>query len=114
VSAAFRLREFAPWTGLFAGAAAWFAHHQTASDLIIWDCRLGGPFLTGGLGLICGLVTVIGGLISWRSRTPLVGASHELGMPGFAGVVGAGAAAMFLLAILFQSLTGFIVGVCER
>jgi len=105
----------APWAGLFLGAAAWFAHQQGVSSTIYWDCRLGGPVLTAGLGLVAALVTAAGGWISWRahqaSRRAAEGPAHNRSV---AGMIGAGSAGMFLLAILFQSLTGVIVPVCHR
>ena len=98
-----------PWAGLFLGAAAWFVHHQAGSDTIYWDCQLGGPLLTAGLGLVCGLVTAVGGVVSWRARKETVGVGNNR---AFAGVVGAACAGIFLLTILFQSLIGFIVPAC--
>ncbi|MDB5444747.1 MAG: hypothetical protein JWQ97_64 [Phenylobacterium sp.] len=105
----------APWAGLFLGAAAWFAHHQGASDLIYWDCRLGGPLLTAGTGLVAGLVTAAGGLISWRTHTAIRRAAEAPAHNrSVAGMIGAGSAAVFLLAIVFQSLAGVIVPACHR
>lgn len=98
-----------PWAGLFLGAIAWFVHHQVGSDMIYHDCRRGGPLLTAGVGAACGLVTVIGGVISWRARREAVGLP---GARAFAGSVGAAVAAIFLLTILFQSLIGFIAPTC--
>lgn len=98
-----------PWAGLFLGALAWFVHHQVGSDLIGRNCRLGGPLLTGGLGLACGLVAVVGGAISWRARREPTGVGE---VRNFAGTVGAATAAIFLLTILLQSLIGFVVPRC--
>jgi hypothetical protein len=98
-----------PWAGLFLGAAAWIVHHQGASIAIYWDCRLGGPMLTAGLGLVCGLVAIGGGTVSWRARRDAAGVGRNR---AFAGTVGAACAAIFLLTILLQSLIGFIVPAC--
>jgi hypothetical protein len=104
-----------PWAGLLVGAAAWFAHHQSASSTIYWDCRLGGPLLTAGLGLLFGLATVAGGLLSWRVHRRCAAAedpsAHNRSV---AGMIGAGSAAVFLLAIVFQGLSGLIVPACHR
>lgn len=104
----------APWSGLFLGAAAWFAQHQAGSDLIYWDCRLGTPLLTAGLGLVCGLVTIVGGLLSWRAHRAMHSGEGVVQNRRVAGIIGAGAAGIFLLAIFFQSLIGFIVPTCLR
>ena len=105
----------APWAGLFLGAAAWIGHQQSAAAAIFWDCRLGGPLLTGGLGLLFGLIAALGGAVSWRAHKA---ASRAEDAPAHnrsvAGMIGAGAAGMFLLAIAFQSLTGFVVPACHR
>ncbi|RAK56921.1 hypothetical protein DJ018_02825 [Phenylobacterium deserti] len=101
-----------PWSGLFVGAAAWVLQHQIGSDLVYWDCRLGTPLLTGGLGLVAAGATVLGGLISWRARRARPG-EGEPGNRAFAGMVGAATAGIFLLAILFQSLIGFMVPACH-
>ena len=105
----------APWAGLFLGAAGWFAHHQIASSVIDWDCELGTPLLTVGLGVLFGLVAAAGGLVSWRVhirlRTAREAGPHSRSV---AGAIGAGAAAIFLLAIGFQALTGVILPACHR
>ena len=102
-----------PWTGLFAGAAAWALHHQIGSDVTFSDCGLGGPWLIGGLGLVFGLVAVAGGLVSWRTRhagPDREGREESRRFAAFVGVAGAG---FFLLAIVFQTLAGFIVPACH-
>ncbi len=105
----------APWAGLFLGALAWFGQQQICASVIAWDCRLGGPLLTAGLGLAAALITAAGGLISWRARRRLAAAPQEgPHSRSVAGVIGAGAAGIFLLAIFFQSLTGVIVPACHR
>jgi hypothetical protein len=105
----------APWAGLFLGAGAWFVQQQVGVSIIYWDCELGGPLLTAGLGVIAALVTAAGGLISWRVHKRLAAAPQE-GPHGrsVAGVIGAGAAGVFLLAIFFQALSGVIVPACHR
>jgi hypothetical protein len=107
--------SLAPWAGLFLGAAAWFGQQQIGSSTVYWDCRLGGPLLTLGLGAVAAVLTVAGGLISWRVHRRLraapQGGPHNRSV---AGMIGAGSAAVFLLAILFQSLIGVIVPACHR
>lgn len=108
-------RSFSPWAGLFLGAGGWFAHHQIASSIIDWDCTLGGPMLTVGLGAVFGVAAAAGGLVSWRAHRSLRAAPR--GPPhtrSVGGAIGAGAAAVFLLAIFFQALAGVIVPACHR
>ena len=106
------LSRVRPWSGLILGATGWFLDHQLGADLIFHDCRRGGPWLSGGLAIICGLLVVAGGAMSWT-------ASRHANLPTnqnreFSGLVAAGAAALFLLAILLQTFAGFIVPACHR
>jgi hypothetical protein len=104
--------SFAPWTGVFAGAFAWFAHHQLGSDGNQWDCaRAGGPWVIG-VGLACALLAAGGGWVSWLARTP----QGDPAAPtrAFGRIVGMLAAATFLLTIGFQVLAGVIVPGCFR
>jgi len=107
-------RRYAAWSGLFVGAAAWFAHHQVTSDRVYWACTTGGPLLTGGLGALCFIIAAGSGLVSWRARSGRPDRTEGPESSTFAGVVSAGAAALFCFAILLQGLTGFIVPACVR
>ena len=104
---------WAPWAGLFLGAAAWFAHHQGGSDLNLWDCRVGGSGYAVALGLGCAALAALGGLISWRGRgreqAPTADQSRR-----FASLVGVAGAGLFLLAIVFQTLASVLVPACFR
>jgi hypothetical protein len=102
----------APWAGLFLGAAGWFLHHQAGSDTNVWDCRTAGGGFTIGLGVICALVVAGGGLISWAASVPEPPAAHQYRQ--FARWVGMAGAAIFLLAIGFQTLAGALVPACLR
>jgi len=104
---------FAPWAGLYLGAAAWFLHHQTGSDTNFWDCRAAGGAFTVGVGLVCALLAVGGGLISWAAAVPEAqGAGRQY--REFARWVGMAGAAIFLLSIGFQILAGVFVPACWR
>jgi hypothetical protein len=107
-----RVSAWAPWAGLFAGAAGWFTHQTFGADANYWDCRLGGPLWAVGLGLVCALVTAAGGWLSWTSRSSGGEAASETRR--FSGLVGAACAAIFLMTILFQTLAGLIVPACAR
>jgi hypothetical protein len=108
-----RASLWAPWAGLFLGAAAWFLHHQAGSDANYWDCKVGGAGFTIGLGVACAVVAAGGGLISWRARKLPEGPAAEQNRQ-FAAMVGAAGAAIFLLAIAFQTLAGALVPACLR
>jgi hypothetical protein len=104
---------WAPWSGLILGALGWVLHHQLGSDLVMWNCRLGGPLLTAGLGVVCGAFAALGGWISWRA------ADEAPGRPltpskRFVGLLCAAAAALFTLTIVVQSVAGFVYDGCER
>lgn len=109
-----RRSSLAPWAGVFLGAIAWFAQHQGASNAVYWDCRLGGPWLTAGTGVACAAVIVAGGLVSWKARAAPPSTPDRPESRSFAGWVGAGTAAVFLFAVLLQTLSGFIVPGCFR
>jgi hypothetical protein len=104
----------APWAGLFLGALAWAAHHQAGSNTVYWDCQLGGALLTGGLGLVCGLVAAGGGLVSWLSREAPPSSHGRPESRAFAAMVSVMGAGVFLLAIGFQTLAGFVIPGCQR
>ena len=105
----------APWAGLFLGAPAWFGQQQIATSTIYWDCRLGGPLLTAGLGAVAAAMAIAGGLVSWRIHKRLAAAPQEgPHSRSVAGVIGAGSAGVFLLAIFFQARSCVIVPPCNR
>jgi uncharacterized membrane protein len=101
-----------PWAGVFLGAAAWFIHQQAGSGGDYWDCHLTGPFWSIGVGIVCGAIAVIGGVISWGSRRSAGEDRSETRR--FSGIVGAASAGIFLMAILFQILASLIVPACAR
>ena len=107
-----RRSAWTPWTGLFAGAAGWFVHQTLGADANYWDCRFGGPLWAVLLALVCGFVVVLGGWISWRARGTEGEDTAETRR--FFGMVGAATAAIFLMAISFQTLAGLIVPACHR
>jgi hypothetical protein len=112
VSGRFHTAAIAPWTGLFVGAAAWFADHQLSSDGNFWDCgRAGGPFAVV-VGLVCLAIAVTAGVVSWRVAPDAPGAADETRR--LARVVGAAAAAIFALAIAFGTLAGVLLPGCQR
>ena len=103
---------FAPWTGLFVGAAAWFADHQIGADTNTWDCATAdGPFVVV-VGLVCLALAAAGGATSWLARPE--GRTSEPATRRFARIVGTLAAAIFGLAIAFGTWAGVLVPGCLR
>ena len=100
-----------PWSGLVLGALGWILHHQWGADLAFFDCSRAGPMLSGGLAVGCGFIVLAGGVLSWTTPGRSGGGGQNR---QFAAWVGTGAAALFLLAILFQTLPGFILPACHR
>jgi len=103
---------WAPWAGLFCGAAGWFAHQTFGADANYWDCRFGGPAWGVGLAVVCSLLVVAGGWVSWTSRG--THGEDRTDTRNFSGLVGAATAAIFLMAIAFQTLASLIVPSCHR
>jgi hypothetical protein len=103
---------WAPWAGLFCGAAGWFIHQQAGAGANYWDCRFGGPLWSLLLALVCGGLAAVGGWVSWSSHRRL--GEDAPGERRFAGLVGAATAAIFLMAIGFQTLASLIVPSCHR
>jgi hypothetical protein len=112
MSTALQRSAITPWTGLGAGALAWIIDHQVGSWLSLGYCHMAGPWLTGGLGAVCIILILIGAGLTWSARRT---DDHARGRPEtrrFAVAVSMAGAALFGLAILYQSLPGFIVPAC--
>jgi hypothetical protein len=109
-----RQSSYAPWAGLFLGAAAWFGDHQVTSNATYWNCEAGGPVFTTFLGAVFGFVAVSAGWISWQARAAPPASVDRPESRNFGGVVGAGSAALFTFAIILQTLSGYIVPGCQR
>jgi hypothetical protein len=101
-----------PWAGLFLGALAWFLHHQAGSNGVYYDCREMGFVYVVGLGFACALIALAGAWISWTSDGAPPPPRHQ--NRGFARMVGLASAAIFMLAIAFQTLAGALVPACLR
>jgi hypothetical protein len=101
-----------PWTGLFVGAFAWFLHHQAGSDGVNFDCRAAGSAYVVGLGLVCALMALAGGWVSWSTKPAEPIEAQQTRR--FARIVGLAGAAVFLMAIGIQTLAGALVPPCLR
>lgn len=105
-----------PWAacaGLFVGAPALAVNQQLLADLLYWNCRAGFPITGVIVALATGGLTLAAGLTSWRTRAR----AEQADAPGarkFLAEVGTASAAVFLLAIVAQTLAGLIVPECHR
>ena len=109
-------RDALPFAGLVAGLVGWALSNQIASNLIQENCRLGGPLLVGGTGLLGALLALGGGWLSYRVWRGSSAGEDSVG-PGtrrFIAAVSGLAALMFFGAIVLQTLAGFIIPACHR
>ena len=104
MTATWRAR-FAPWAGMFAGPLCWALHQQGFTSLLHFDCHLG----SGSKGVlsfvVLGSVLIGSGIVSWRWR-------GDSELQRFIGAASAGAAALFFLAIAFQTAATLILPGC--
>lgn len=104
--------------GLICAATLWAVNVQLGEVLPYAMCRHQLPLAAiGSLVAIAG--SVVAGLCSWRAyrafgRPPGRSASGARGSLRLLAGVGAGAAALFLVALVLQALAGFILSGCER
>jgi hypothetical protein len=99
-----------PWGGLVAGAVAVGVQQQFLADLLHWSCR-DERAIGLAVGIGAALLTIVGGLASWRALRA------ERTMPGleprrFVAHVGVAAAAFFLFAIVLQTLAAWLAPQC--
>ena len=115
VEALQRVRDMlAPWAGLIGGACGWALTHQIGSDSIQDDCSVGHPLFVLGVGIAGAIILAAGAWLSyglWRGSDaaddqPVAGSRR------FIAGVSLMAAAIFLMAIVLQSLAAFIIPAC--
>jgi hypothetical protein len=106
-----RLAPFAGWAG---GLLGWFLSDQLGTSLVQSHCGRADPLLMALIGIAGALVVLAGGLVSlhvWqRSATPLETARSAA--RGFIAGTGLLASGIFLLAILFQTISSFVIPRC--
>jgi len=103
-----RWSRLAPWTALIVAPTAWLLHHQVLSDMLHFDCHLGGP-AAGLIAATLAIAALVGaGLLSWRARRE-EGASEGR---YFIAVLGTLFAGVSLFAIALQTLATLILPGC--
>jgi hypothetical protein len=99
---------FRPWAGLVVATLAAGTVHQFGSEGVFDDCTLITPvslLIVCALGLVaCGAA----GWVSWRvARNPSEGRARKV-----AGVISAGMAALFVVAILLPMIAAVVLPPC--
>ncbi len=104
--------------GLFIGGLAWTVSTVIGPAYADYSCAL-RLTITGMIAAVALLLTLVGGLLSWRSTRLLQAVDVSPAMPArhariFLAQVSMMAAAVFGLAILFQLAASGIFSGCER
>ena len=108
------MSRIAPWAGWIGGIAGWFVSQQLGANFVQLDCDAANllPMLLVGL-LGVGLA-VGGGFVSWTvRRRHSEGAEPEARSRSFIAGTAALAALVFALAIMFQTVSSFIIPQCH-
>jgi hypothetical protein len=105
-----RIKELMlPWGGLIGALLGWGATHQIGSNLAFDRCQTMSP-LAAILILLLGAALAGGGAflswIVWRRG------EEESEPRRFLGLLGVGVAAIFATALLWQTLSSFIIPRC--
>jgi hypothetical protein len=98
-----------PWSGLIAVLLGWALTHQIGSNSNFDKCAATGPLPMALLGLAGLVVLLAGGLLShrvWRRGESETQARRLLGL------VGTGMCALFATALVFQTISSFIIPQC--
>jgi hypothetical protein len=107
-----------PSAGLYAGPAAWLINTQVNYAAVPWVCAHQFPLISL-VSLIMAMVSLCGGLLSWRgyaisAPTPPPD-SMGAGRPHrFMALMGIAIALLFAIVILLQGAAGLVFHWCER
>lgn len=98
-----------PWSGLIAVFLGWALTHQIGSNSNFDKCGAADPLPMALLGLAGLGVLLAGGLLShrvWRRGDAETSARRFLAM------MGSGMCALFAVALMFQTISSFIIPQC--
>ncbi|HEX8125202.1 MAG TPA: hypothetical protein VF548_06435 [Allosphingosinicella sp.] len=98
-----------PWSGLIAVLLGWALTHQIGSNSNFDKCAATDPLPMALLGLAGLAVLLAGGLLSHRVWSRGEG---ETQARRFLGLVGTGMCALFAAALVFQTISSFIIPQC--
>ena len=98
-----------PWSGLIAVLVGWALTHQIGSNSAFDKCAATSPLPMALLGLAGLAILLTGGLLSHR-----VWRRGEAETPArrFLGLLGTGLCTLFAVALVFQTLSSFIIPQC--
>jgi hypothetical protein len=102
-----------PWLGWISGPIAWVIHHQVIADSVYFDCHVGERGADVVVGLLCILLALAGGALSWAGRQGPADQPKPKNRR-FIADMGLGMALLFTVALAFQTLAGFIIPGCAR
>ena len=101
--------RFLPWSGLIAVLIGWGLTHQIGSNSNFDKCAATDPFPMAMLGIAGLLILLAGGLLSrkvWKRG------DGETQARRFLALVGTGMCALFAAALVFQTISSFIIPQC--
>ncbi|HEU0100352.1 MAG TPA: hypothetical protein VFQ67_16455 [Allosphingosinicella sp.] len=98
-----------PWSGFVAVLVGWALTHQIGSNSAFDKCAAADPLPMALLGLVGLLVLLAGGLLSHRVWKR---GDSETQARRFLGLVGTGLCALFATALIFQTISSFIIPQC--
>ncbi|HET9445439.1 MAG TPA: hypothetical protein VFO35_04225 [Steroidobacteraceae bacterium] len=109
------LDRFGKWSGAWLGVSAWFADQQLVSMTAFAKCPVHSHAFVVGVGAVCAVVALIGGLHSWRvwRALPESTADDLARTDRFIAALSILLAILSLLAIIFGTAAGVILR-CER
>ncbi len=107
------LAALAPWAGLLTAPVAWYAHQQGSGGLVYFRCAASQPSINLLAGLVALAVTAAAGAWSWTAWKR-GSAAPAMDLTRFTALVSVLAAAVFCLAIGFQTLAGLLIPSCAR
>jgi hypothetical protein len=107
------------WAGVLAAPIAMLVQLQANYALVLWACSAGREWALHLVALLALLITIAGGLLSWRNwrRT---GATWETEGAGviprsrFMALVGVLISGLIALVVIAQWIPIFIYGPCQR
>lgn len=102
----------APWSALAAALVGEGLHHQVLSDMLRFDCRLGGPMpgLLAGIGVF--VLIALGCVLSWLSVRGLDAGDPHAANRRFIVRLGYMVAGLMAVAVAWQTLGMFLVPAC--